>query len=93
MLNLDTPNIKNGGWHLSYFGDVSFIQNKIREFAHVEYNMDEYTNEYNIKNKVDNNIDLFNRDNQQKIMIKQSINDDKYPPIYYKTFLSKFVLY
>lgn len=30
--------IPNGGWHLSYFGDVSFIQNKLQNFAHQEFN-------------------------------------------------------
>ena len=31
------PNIKKGGWHFSYFGDMTFIKNKLREFAHSEH--------------------------------------------------------
>ena len=35
--------IKQGGWHLSYFGNSSFISNKIKNFAHQEYNSTDYT--------------------------------------------------
>jgi beta-1,4-mannosyl-glycoprotein beta-1,4-N-acetylglucosaminyltransferase len=35
---LTLPIIKNGGWHLSFFGDIEFIKNKIRNFSHQEYN-------------------------------------------------------
>ena len=33
----------NGGWHLSYFGDSEFISNKLKNFAHQEYNSKEFT--------------------------------------------------
>ena len=92
MKSLDTPNITNGGWHLSYFGDISFIQNKLREFAHVEYRGDEYTDENFIKNKIDIANSLFDRNNESGIT-KQSIKDNTYPPLYYRTYLSKYVLY
>jgi beta-1,4-mannosyl-glycoprotein beta-1,4-N-acetylglucosaminyltransferase len=88
----NSPNIQNGGWHLSYFGNVSFIQNKLKQFSHVEFSGDEYTDENNIKNKIDNAISLFDKCNESSIN-KQSIKDDKYPPLYYRTFLSKYVLY
>ena len=35
--------IPNGGWHLSYFGDKYFIQNKIMNFSHQELNHDKFT--------------------------------------------------
>ena len=35
--------ILSGGWHLSYFGDKYFIQNKIQNFSHQELNNNEYT--------------------------------------------------
>jgi beta-1,4-mannosyl-glycoprotein beta-1,4-N-acetylglucosaminyltransferase len=92
LSKLNTPNIKNGGWHLSYFGDISFIQNKLREFAHVEFSGDKYTDENFIKNKMTNALSLFDINNESGI-IKQSIKDDKYPPLYYKTFLSKYVYF
>lgn len=90
-LRFDTPNITPGGWHLSYFGDASFIQNKLREFSHVEYSGEDYTNEQTIKEKMDNFVSLFNRSDDDGF-IKQPISENKYPPIYYITFLSKYVL-
>lgn len=32
LLNL--PRIENAGWHFSYFGDIDFIVNKLRNFCH-----------------------------------------------------------
>jgi len=90
--NFNTPNITNGGWHLSYFGDVSFIQNKLKQFGHIEFSGDEYTDENFIKNKIDNATSLFDRGNEDN-MISQSIKDNKYPPLYYRTYLSKYVLF
>ena len=55
--------IKNAGWHLSYFGDSTFIQNKLAHFGHQEYNKDEYTNEEHIKKSIREGKDLFNREN------------------------------
>jgi beta-1,4-mannosyl-glycoprotein beta-1,4-N-acetylglucosaminyltransferase len=90
--NFNTSTIKNSGWHLSYFGNISFIQNKLRQFGHIEFSGDEYTNEIYIKNKIANSSILFNRPEDDGV-IKQSIKDDPYPPLYYKTFLSKYVSY
>lgn len=36
--------IQNGGLHLSYFGDLNFIKNKIQDFSHQELNNDHYKN-------------------------------------------------
>jgi len=54
--------IKSGGWHLSYFGDSSFISNKIKNFAHQEYNSNDYTDQEKIEYRMKNNIDIYNRD-------------------------------
>ena len=35
--------ILNGGWHLSFFGSLNFIKNKINNFSHQEYNNNEFT--------------------------------------------------
>jgi len=48
--------LENGGWHLSYFGDVNFIQNKLQQFGHIEYSGEEYTNETHITQKIQNGI-------------------------------------
>lgn len=36
------PNLADDGWHLSYFGDKTFIKNKIKEFSHQELNNNIY---------------------------------------------------
>lgn len=54
--------IQSGGWHFSYFGDISCIQNKIKSFAHQEYNKQEFISEINLSRAIKNKKDLFNRD-------------------------------
>lgn len=53
--------IDKAGWHLSYFGDEVFIQTKIRNFAHQEYNHERYTNLDIIRQRMRNKTDLFDR--------------------------------
>ena len=57
--------VRKGGWHFSYFGDVTFIQNKIKNFAHQEYNNEKYWGEKNILHQIQNCGDLFLRDNEK----------------------------
>jgi beta-1,4-mannosyl-glycoprotein beta-1,4-N-acetylglucosaminyltransferase len=54
--------IKNGGWHLSYFGDVDFIINKIKQFSHQEFNTEKIVNKQNLQTLINSNKDLFYRD-------------------------------
>jgi beta-1,4-mannosyl-glycoprotein beta-1,4-N-acetylglucosaminyltransferase len=56
------PVINNGGWHLSYFGDETFIKNKIENFSHQELNKIEFTDEKRIEERIKNGNDLFDRD-------------------------------
>ena len=49
------------GWHWSYLGNAEFIQNKIKNFAHTEYNNDNFTKLEDIQKHIDNNEDLFGR--------------------------------
>jgi beta-1,4-mannosyl-glycoprotein beta-1,4-N-acetylglucosaminyltransferase len=51
--------IPNGGWHLSYFGDPAFIQNKLVNFAHQEFNKEKYTNIQTIEQKIKTKTNLF----------------------------------
>jgi beta-1,4-mannosyl-glycoprotein beta-1,4-N-acetylglucosaminyltransferase len=53
--------IENAGWHLSSFGDANFIQNKIKNFAHTEFNSDYYTNIDSIQKRLVEGTDLFGR--------------------------------
>ena len=48
---------------MSYFGDEYFIQNKILNFSHQEFNNETFTNIDTIKNKINSSKDLFGREN------------------------------
>ena len=54
--------VDNGGWHFSFLMKPDKIQNKIKSYAHAEFNTEIFTNLENIENKVKNNKDIFNRD-------------------------------
>lgn len=84
--------IQNGGWHLSYFGDAHFIKNKLENFAHQEYNNNEYANVEKIEKRVTMGVDLFERPyNEGIIMIP--IKENPYLPPEYETYLQKFVFF
>lgn len=51
--------LNKGGWHFSYYGDVDFIINKLKNFAHQEYNNDDFINPEQFKKCIDNNIRIF----------------------------------
>lgn len=55
--------IENGGWHLTYWGDVETIQYKIQTFAHQELNQAQFKDPEHIKQKIRTGQDMFNRDN------------------------------
>jgi len=78
--------ILKGGWHLSYFGDASFIKNKINSFSHQEYNNEKYTSLSKIEERVNGARDLFDRGNLEKI----EIGNNQYLPPLYETLLSKY---
>ena len=79
--------ILNGGWHLSYFGDTKFIQNKIQNFSHQELNNTDFTDLEKIDQRMKNNRDLYDRNvNIEKVKIE---NND-YLPIGYSIYLNKY---
>jgi len=77
--------IKNGGWHLSYFGDSSFISNKIKNFAHQEYNSDQYTDPDTIEYRIKNKIDIYNRN--ISIIYVNKFENTYLPPNYIKNIV------
>jgi beta-1,4-mannosyl-glycoprotein beta-1,4-N-acetylglucosaminyltransferase len=81
------PIIKNGGWHLSYFGDKEFIKNKIMAFSHQEYNNNHYLNDENLENALKNGINLIGGLDLQFIPIHQNNN----LPSDYTIYLSSFM--
>jgi hypothetical protein len=84
--------VKKGGWHLSYFGDAAFIKNKLENFAHQEFNSNTFTDIDKITQKINEGLDLFNRDkkDQSNSIQKISINDNSYLPPLYDTYLTAF---
>lgn len=78
------PNIPNAGWHLSYFGDVNFIKNKIKNFSHQEYNNKMFLQDDKIQNLIDNSEDLFFRNIK---INKVKIEDNHNLPHNYKLLL------
>jgi len=51
--------ITGAGWHLSYFGDMKFISNKIKNFSHQELNIPEHTDINILENRKNNHIEVF----------------------------------
>jgi beta-1,4-mannosyl-glycoprotein beta-1,4-N-acetylglucosaminyltransferase len=82
--------IKNGGWHLSYFGDSNFIKNKIENFSHQEFNSDAYTNLTTISERLSNGQDIYGRWYVQ--FNKIAIKDNSYLPPEFRKYLSKFIV-
>ena len=69
--------IKKGGWHFSYLMTPAQIKNKIESFSHAEFNTNQFTDINYIKNKIENRLDLFNRNEKfEKIEI-----DNNFPKI------------
>ena len=53
--------IENGGWHFTYLMNYEKISNKIKSSEHSEFNKLDYTDLKNIKYRVENLIDPFDR--------------------------------
>lgn len=67
--------IENGGWHFSFLGSPEFISSKIKSYVHNEYDTEEFTNIDNIRKKIDNLTDPFNRNKK----LKKVVLDKEYP--------------
>lgn len=80
-LNYKLNCVDKGGWHFSYFGNIDFIKNKIKNFSHQEFNKKEYLNK--IKDKVKEGKDLFGRENEF-IIIK--VEENTYLPENYQKY-------
>lgn len=85
------PIIKDGGWHLSYFGDSSFIKNKIENFSHQELNKEHFTNTAKIDYRLNNNKDLYDRKDNN--IMKISVNNNNRLPPNYEIYLQKFIFF
>ena len=74
---IDKPKtqIIKGGWHFSFLQSPKDILKKVKSFSHGEFNTDEIADEKNIKFRISNNEDIFDRGIRLK---KIEINSD-YP--------------
>lgn len=78
-ISLKCDVVKNGGWHLSYFGTPTFISNKLTNFAHQEFNNCNYNDIEKINNCVEKGVDLFGRTDCQ---FEHVLNTDYLPKNY-----------
>lgn len=87
---LDGPSIViKGGWHLSTFGNINFILNKIKNFSHQELNNEKYTDQDYLKYCIENNI-FYGNFNDDKC-IKLPIHENTYLPPYCGKYLKKYI--
>jgi hypothetical protein len=77
--------IPDGGWHFSYFGNVQFIKNKIKNFAHQEYNNENVLNAEQIYDSIEKGKDFLSRDDEIIEVIE--IEDNKNLPHNYELLL------
>ena len=85
------PIISPAGWHLSYFGDALFIQNKIRSIADFGGD-DTFTDLTHIEAKVKSTSDLFNREGwgDSYRLLHIDVEDNPYLPPDYDKYLRAF---
>ena len=77
------------GWHLSFFGDVNFIKNKIKNFSHQEFNKDEFLNDETINTNIMNCKDVFFRDDVHKFK-KIEISENNFLPPKHEFLIHNF---
>jgi len=80
--------VGRGGWHLSYFGDPTFVSNKIQQFAHQEYNYKQFTNIDLIEKRIQGRQDLYGR--QDYIFENIPIEKNTYLPPNYDIYLTNY---
>lgn len=59
--NVMEPGDTSAGWHFSYMGGITRIQEKIRSFAHAEYNKPEFLDEDFILKRMTDGLDIYGR--------------------------------
>ena len=76
---LDKPRnlqiIQNGGWHFAYLQSAENISQKIKSFAHGEFNKEHLSDEEKIKQRIQKGEDIFERG----FKLKRINIDDSFP--------------
>ncbi len=81
--NFTTLYIEKGGWHFSYFGNINFIKNKLRNFAHHECQI--YANDDHLKTCINNSISIFPGARDMNYL---ALEDNDYLPEGYEDLLN-----
>ena len=69
--------ISNAGWHFSFMGGTERIQDKLKAYAHQEYNEDKFTNLDRLKQVVDEGLDVHEKPSKWQIVEI----DDSFPKL------------
>jgi beta-1,4-mannosyl-glycoprotein beta-1,4-N-acetylglucosaminyltransferase len=69
------PNLDNGGWHFSYFGNIDFIIDKIKQSADQTFNKDIFLNRDLLRQRIEAGEDLFGRTLEEIQIIPVDKND------------------
>ena len=77
--------INDGGWHFNYLLRPSEISKKFKSLAETSWDKEEFYNEENIKKKIEQKKDLFNRGH-----IFEKVNIDETYPDYLQYNKDKF---
>jgi beta-1,4-mannosyl-glycoprotein beta-1,4-N-acetylglucosaminyltransferase len=78
MKGLRAKEIKNGGWHFSFLGNIEQIHYKLKSFAHSEYHHDEYLNKEMIANRIKLGKDILDK-GQEFICFDLNLFKNDYP--------------
>jgi len=78
--------IERGGWHLSYFGSPEFIQNKLRNFSHQEFNTPKYTSLEFLKERLSKHTNMFD----DRVFDVTPLSENEFPPPRLDVLLSFF---
>lgn len=65
---MDVPDVVPGGEHLSYFGGVEAIQEKIHNTAHRNIDVPQFTDVEHIQHCIENGLDLFDRNIKYEVI-------------------------
>jgi len=79
--------IPHAGWHLSYFGCIEFITNKIQNFSHQELNTPEYLNKERLENSIINGLNWIDNKSKYEYIL---INQNTFLPPKYNIYLTKY---
>jgi beta-1,4-mannosyl-glycoprotein beta-1,4-N-acetylglucosaminyltransferase len=85
---MDVPVIEKAGWHWSFLGGPEKISEKIKAYAHQDFNLPEYSSVDKIEERLLNFTDIFDRNMEYKI-----VEIDESFPDYVRNNLNKLEKY